>query len=134
MVFNMTKNWQFPPEMGFEGHNNLECVRKAKILGITISDDLRWNYNSKYIVDKAMGRVWILRRMKNLGLTNDVIYDVYIKEIRSILEFGVPVWNGGLSEENSNDIEKVQKIVFKILLMNKYSRYEDACKNSTLNH
>ena len=65
--------------------------------------------------------------MKNLGLENDMIFEVYIKEIRSILEFDIPIWNCALTEEDSNKIERVQKIVFKILLNKNYNDYEDAC-------
>ena len=43
------------------------------------------------------------------------------------MEFAVPVWNGGLSEEDSEKIEKIQKKVFKILLSQEYTNYEDAC-------
>ena len=128
MIFNPSKNYQFPPEMGFERGNNLEYVRNAKILGVIVTDNLKWSENIKYITNKAMSRIWTLRRMKNLGLENDVIFDVYIKEIRSILEFGIPVWNGALTDEDSNKIERVQKIVFKILLNKNYIDYDDACK------
>ena len=113
--------------MGFEGQECLEYVRKSKILGINVTDNLKWSENTKYIVDKAMSRLWILRRMKNLGLDNNVIIDVYFKEIRSVLEFGVPVWNGGLIEEDSDKIENVQKKVFKILLNSQYGDYQSAC-------
>ena len=75
-----------------------------------------------------MTRIWSLRRMKNLGLSNDIIYDVYTKEIRSILEFGAPVWSGGLTNTDSNKIEKVQKKVYKIILSQNYKSYESACK------
>ena len=29
----------------------------------------------------------------------------YIKQIRSLLEFGVPVWNSGITQEEIHDIE-----------------------------
>ena len=45
------------------------------------------------------------------------------------MEFGVPVWNGGLTEEDSNKIERVQKVVFKFLLGHKYSAYQSACEH-----
>ena len=101
MLFNLTKNWQFPPEMGFEEGEKLECVRQSKILGLVISDDLKWYQNTKYITERALSKIWTIRRLKNLGLTNDFIFDVYTKEIRSILEFGAPVWTGGLMDADS---------------------------------
>ena len=128
MVFNMTKNWQFPPEMGFDSQIYLECVREFKILGIIVSDDLKWSQNTSYITERAMSKIWTIRRMKNLGLSNDILIDVYTKEMRSILEFGAPIWTGGLSDIDSNKIEKTQKKVLKIILCDKYKEYESACE------
>ena len=68
---------------------------------------LKWSKNTIYIVDKALSRVWTMRRLNNLGFPEDFILDVYTKEIRSILEFAVPVWNGALTETDCRAIEKV---------------------------
>ena len=103
MVFNMTKKWQFPPEIGFQNQKFLEITKQSKILGVIISNDLKWSQNTQFIVEKALRRIWTLRRMKKLGLSNEVIFYVYIEEIRSILEFGCPVWNGGISK---GDVKK----------------------------
>ena len=63
-----------------------------------------------------MSRIWTIRRLKNLGFPEDFILDVYQKEIQSVLEYAVPVWNGALTEFDSREIEKVQKRILKILL------------------
>ena len=53
--------------------------------------------------------------MKQLGLDNKLLLDVYYKEIRSILEFAVPVWHSGLTASQSKTIENVQKHAFFII-------------------
>ena len=40
-------------------------------------------------------------------------FNVYIKEIRLILEFSCPVWSGSLTIRDSEEIEKVQKTEIK---------------------
>ena len=60
MLFNPSKNYQFPPEIGFNSNEQLEYVRKSKILGIVIMDNLKWSENTNYITDKAMSRIWTL--------------------------------------------------------------------------
>ena len=55
------------------------------------------------------------------------MYDVYIKEIRSILELAVPVWHSGLTKQQSADIERIQKTAFRIILQHKYENYKQAC-------
>ena len=74
-----------------------------------------------------MTRIWVLRRMKNIGLEAEHIYDTYIKEIRSVLELAVPVWHSGLTKKLSSDIERVQKIAFRIILGEDYGDYDIAC-------
>ena len=51
------------------------------------------------------------------------------KEIRSILELAVPVWHGGLTKIQSYNIERIQKIAFKMILKEKYTTYTAACKS-----
>ena len=72
--------------------------------------------------------MWILRRMQGLDLNEWQLFDVYTKEIRSILEMAVPVWHSSLTKLQSNEIEKVQKIAMKIILKHKYVSYDLACR------
>ena len=85
MTFNLTRNFQFPIEIGFKDSTNLEVVSSSRILGVIISNNLKWDQNTEFITRKAMSRLWTLRRMKNLGLPNNIIFEVYTKEIRSVL-------------------------------------------------
>ena len=128
MTFNLTRNFQFPIEIGFKDSTNLEVVSSSRILGVIISNNLKWDQNTEFITRKAMSRLWTLRRMKNLGLPNNIIFEVYTKEIRSVLEFAVPVWNGALTSQDSSKIESIQKKAFKILLQSEYTDYLSACE------
>ena len=58
----------------------------------------------------------MLRRMINFNLTIYEMFDVYSKEIRSLLEMAVPVWNSGLTNQQIHDIEGVQKVAMQIIL------------------
>ena len=59
------------------------------------------------------------------------MFDVYTKEIRSILEMAVPVWHSGLSNQQTADIESIQKVAMRIILQNKYTNYQLACETLT---
>ena len=56
------------------------------------------------------------------------LFDIYTKEIRSILEMAVPVWNPGITKKQTVDIERVQKLAFRIILQDQYVNYELACQ------
>ena len=65
--------------------------------------------------------------MLNFDLSVDQLFDVYVKEVRSILELAVPVWHPGLTKKQSADIESIQKVAFRIILQNDYITYQLAC-------
>ena len=62
-----------------------------------------------------------LDRMKSLGLEHNIILDYYVKEIRPVVEHGVPVWNSGLTVQQISSLERVQKVALKIIL--RYLQY-----------
>ena len=61
-----------------------------------MSQDLRWNKNTDFICNKATQKLWIIRRLKKFKLNTNQLVDVYKKEVRSILEYAVPVWHSGI--------------------------------------
>ena len=65
--------------------------------------------------------------MMTLDLDSHQLFDDYKKEIRSILEYAVPVWHSSITNKQSAQIESIQKIAFKIILKQKYSTYRSAC-------
>ena len=88
MLFNTGKNMDFMPTFELE-NNEIEVVEEMKMLGLIIRTDMKWSSNSEHIVLKAYTRLWILRRLKTLGASSLDLLDVYIKQVRSILELAV---------------------------------------------
>ena len=89
MFFNPCTSVDFTPDLRLE-KNPLEVVEKLKILGVIIQSDLKWKLNTEYIVRKANSRLWVLRRLKNLGASINDLIDVYQKQVRSVMELAVP--------------------------------------------
>ena len=117
MKFNFSKNYDFPPEFTVEGFvEQIEVVTETKLLGIVITADLKWSQNTEFICKRAYKKMWTLRRMKVLDIEPYVILDVYQKEIRSVLELAVPAWHSGLTQKQSSDIERVQRVAVSIIL------------------
>ena len=72
--------------------------------------------------------MWILRRLRNLGASRSTLLDVYIKHVRSVAEFAAVVWHAGLTKENTEEIERIQKAAFAIILGGDYlSIYLSIC-------
>ena len=62
-----------------------------------------------------------------MALDKFQLFDVYKKEIQSILEMEVPVWHSSLTKQQSSDIERIQKVAFRIILDSNYTNYNLAC-------
>ena len=131
MLFNPTEVFDFIPDHKING-NQLETLEEMKILGLILQNDLKWKSNTKNMTAKAYKRLWMIKRLKNAGANQEDLTDVYIKQVRSVLEFGVPVWNGSITKEEVNDIERVQKTFLHILLGQNYLNYECALEVSGL--
>ena len=107
MLFNPTVIYDFVPNLTVD-NVNLETSEEMKLLGLTISSDLSWKSNTSDMVQRAYKKLWIIKRLKKQGANLSDLVDIYIKQIRSILEFGVPVWNSALTQEEVLEIERVQ--------------------------
>jgi hypothetical protein len=107
MIFNKSRKYEFAPEYSFRVGQVLEVMEESKLLGIQISSNLSWFSNNKSIYTRAMSKMWLLRRMKSLKMEPQIILDYCLKEIRSLAEQGVAVWNSGLTNGQINDLEKI---------------------------
>ena len=127
MVFNPTSNFDFIPE-----HKEIETNEEMKLLGLVIRNDLSWKSNTEQMIKRAYKRLWIVKRLIMNGACRKDLIDVYAKQVRSILEFGVPVWHPNLTERESKDIERVQKSFLHMILGTEYVSYEQALEISQL--
>ena len=50
------------------GNKEVERVRTYKLLGVIVSDDLKWNAHAEYVIAKAAKRLYALRLLKRAGV------------------------------------------------------------------
>ena len=84
------------------------------------------------MVKKSNKRLWLLRRLKNLGATHKQLVEVYTKQIRCILELAAPAWQGSITQTEKQDIERIQKSACHIILGSSYISYNSALKTLNL--
>ena len=84
----------------------MENVDRIKYLGVTITNDLRWNTHVGNICTKANRTLGFLRRNISSCL-RDVKEMAYKGLMRPILEYGSPVWDPS-GKTLQDELEKVQ--------------------------
>ena len=124
--FNTTKKYDFLPQLHFPGSEPLEVIYETRLLGVILTSNLSWTAHVNDISRRATGKLWVLMRFKSLGGTTEQLLKVFQTRIRSTLEFAAPVFHSGLTQDQSRQIESVQKKAFAIILGRSYTSYEVA--------
>ena len=125
MIFNPCTSIDFQPELVVDGHE-IEVVEEMRVLGVIVTSDMKWAANTHHMVTRANKKLWVLRRLKKSGASEEDLVDIYCKQVRSLLELAVPAWHGGLNNVDQLDIERVQKSACHIILDSNYTSYRNA--------
>ena len=128
MIFNTGRNYDVMPQLTLSGMGGdyLEVVEQFKLLGVIVRRDMKWYDNTNYICQKGYERLWMLRRLNGLGASKAEMLDVYNKQVRSVLELAVPVWQPAITQQEVKQIERVQRCALYIILGDDYSSYTNA--------
>ena len=129
MLFNPCTSVDFMPDFQL-GNQEIELVEEMRLL--ILRSDMKWTSNTEFIVKKGYKKLWMMRRLKELGANEDDLIDVYIKQIRSVLELAVPAWHGAITQAERDEIERVQKCALHIVLDEDYLSYRNALKSVNL--
>ena len=109
MIFNFTNKYKFTTRLELNDEN-IEVVPKTKLLGVILTNDLKWDENTLSLVQRANGRMELLRKVAKFTTSIDDKKEIYISYIRSIFEQSCEVWHSSLTQENENDLERIQKV------------------------
>ena len=109
MIICFCRNDSHDPRIVIDD-NDIERVTQAKVLGVTLSADLRGNAHVDTIVYKARKRVFFtIYQLKRAGIRQCDLLRVYMSVIRPVLEYACPVWHTSLPMYLSYNIETIQR-------------------------
>ena len=128
-IVNFTKNHQFKPLLQILScPGPLEIVLETKLLGYWLTMDMKAHRHVEYILKIAFKRIWAIRKLKKAGISDDDLLHFFFVKIRSVLESNCPVFHSILTQDDTDDIERIQKIVLRIILDGRYTGYDSACQ------
>ena len=116
MKFSRSKRYDFPPEYTIGGSNILEEKTEMRILGIVVQSNLGWNSQVNQMVSKASKTIWVIRRMKALGVDNNTLIKFWTAEGRVHLEMGCPVWHSSLTLSQSRALDRCQRVAMAAIV------------------
>ncbi|KAI8516655.1 hypothetical protein Bbelb_052360 [Branchiostoma belcheri] len=123
-----------PPQftsLHIDGHT-LQEVHVAKLLGVWLQQDLKWDTHINYVVKQSSKRLFLLKQLKKFHLPHADLITVYICYVRPIVEYAAPVWSSCLTKTQSKQLEGIQRRACRIILGNQYTCYLEACSELSL--
>ena len=99
-----------------------------------INNTLSWSDHIDYIYSKASKRLYFLTLLKRSGLGTKHLLTYYTAIIRPVVEYACPLWHNGLTVEQSNVLESIQKRALRIIFPQK--SYQESVQTgvNTLQH
>ena len=131
MIFNFSKDHQFNTRLKVDDQL-IEQVHQTKLLGVTISDDLKWHANTKELVQRCYKRMIILRNLYSFAIPMPDLVNIYCLYIRSVAEQSSVVWSSSITKGESLELERIQKVALRIILKDDYVSYQNALKVTNL--
>ena len=113
------------PDLKLNG-TPLPVVSKIKLLGVHMNAQLDWNDHVEHMVKKARKSFFMLYRARNFDFSAKAMYIQYVWFIRIGLEYAAPVWHSGLTAQQTNRLERIQRRCLRIILGDAYISYEHA--------
>ena len=100
---------------------NIEVVPSAKLLGVMISNDLKWNAHVEMICKKVSARLYFLRQLNRAKVPTNDLLCFYTTCIRPVVEYACPVFHTALPQYLSEELERLQKRALRIISNNDLS-------------
>ena len=87
-----------------------------KFLGVHLDTNLSFNTHADKIISKCNSRIFLMKKLKTIGLNAEGLKMFYISNIRSVMSYAAPCWYTFLSDTNKQRLETIQKTAVKVIL------------------
>jgi len=103
-----------PPLLQLDGQS-VERVTSYKLLGLHVTDSLQWNEHVSSLCSRVAQRLHFLQQLKCASMSsNDLLY-YYQSVVRPVTEYACVVWHTSLTQEQTKQLESIQKRAMTII-------------------
>ena len=131
MIINFSTNKQFITNIELDGEV-LETVNEHKILGTILTSNLSWERNTQNLIKGANCAMRLLHSASKFTRKSSDLKQIYTIFIRSRLETAVAVWHSGLTGEQRENLERVQKMAMRVIFKKQYASYQKSLQSLKL--
>ena len=79
----------------------IQQVNNTRLLGVTLSEDLKWQSHIDEITTKASQRLYFFILLKKAGIDLHHLINIYTSIVRSVLEYACQVWYTSLTKKRA---------------------------------
>jgi hypothetical protein len=109
----------------------IQSVSSFKLLGVHVDCNLKWSSHIDSICSKANMRVYFIKHLKRSGVEMEDVLHFYYSVVRPVLEYACPAWHTGLTRDQSDRLEAVQKRSLSIIFnMSVFENYLEFCSSN----
>ena len=123
VTFNFSEKNIEPINLTING-NKIENKSSIKLLGVTLSNDLKWAVNTNNICNKVYAMLYKISKLKSFGATQEDLINVWTTMLRPSAEYAAPLWHSSLTLCESKNLEKLQKTALAIILGKTYINFK----------
>ena len=103
----------------------IPVVDECKLLGVHLNSGLNWKTHVDKMLKKANKTIFILIRAKKFQFSLPSLVMLYEWYIRTALEYAAPVWHPGLTEQQHEKLERIQRRSLQIILGREYGGWRE---------
>ena len=123
ITFNRSTKNIAPKQLLLNG-NELNSVDKIKLLGVIITNDLRWRENTSELCKKVNKKFYMIWKLKEFGFKKEELLTLWKVVLRPIVEYAAPLWHSGLIESDIRKLERLQRKAIGLILGTIYIDYK----------
>lgn len=120
------RNFIDPPNILLD----IERVKSVRLLGITLTDNLKFDVHVKNILSQCSQRLYILKQVKGQGLPVNKLNEVFVALIVSKFRYALPAWGGFVSAGLIDQINGFFRRSFKYKFCNNIYTFDCLLLNS----
>ncbi len=93
----------------------MTAVESFRLLGTTISRDLKWDNHIDSIVKKAQQRIYYFRQLRKFNLPQELLKTFYSAIIESVLCTSITAWFSSATKSDHRRLRRVVRTAERII-------------------